>query len=127
MMKEAMVAGTFPNTRQRWRVPFSIRTSPGDSDSFRAVVELECQVAGENDPEIRRVGPVKAGVSSTSSSPSSRCISGVGSGAMKSPGKYVPMISGCHLRVEYTARRRIVPRVRVGCGLIGIPEEGEFS
>ena len=32
---------------------------------LRAIVELECQVAGENDPEIRRVGPVKAGVSST--------------------------------------------------------------
>src|SRR2546426_625726 len=28
---------------------------------------------------------------------------------------------------EYTGRRRIVPRVRVGCGLIGIPEEGELS
>src|SRR5258706_9493295 len=28
---------------------------------------------------------------------------------------------------EYTGRRRIVPRVRVGCGLIGIPEEGDLS
>src|SRR5215813_2763045 len=33
MMKEARVAGTFPTTRHRWRVPFSIRTSPGDSDT----------------------------------------------------------------------------------------------
>src|SRR5262249_41671652 len=65
MMKEARVAGTFPTTRQRWRVPFSIRTSPGSQRHLRAIVELECQVAGENDPEIRRVGPVKAGVSST--------------------------------------------------------------
>jgi len=31
MMKEARVAGTSPTTRQRCRVPFSIRTSPGDS------------------------------------------------------------------------------------------------
>src|SRR5215813_15250311 len=27
---------------------------------------------------------------------------------------------------EYSGHRRIVPRVRVGCGLIGIPEEGEL-
>ena len=37
----------------------------GRQRHLRAIVELECQVAGENDPEIRRVGPVKAGVSST--------------------------------------------------------------
>src|SRR5229473_454614 len=37
----------------------------GKQRHLRATVELECQVAGENDPEIRRVGPVKAGVSST--------------------------------------------------------------
>src|SRR5260370_12411672 len=37
----------------------------GRQRHLRAIVELECQVAGENDPEIRRVGPVKPGVSST--------------------------------------------------------------
>src|SRR5438094_9915022 len=37
----------------------------GRQRQLRAVVELEFQVAGENDAEIRRVGPVKAGVSST--------------------------------------------------------------
>src|SRR5438045_8713027 len=37
----------------------------GRQRHLRAIVELECQVAGENDPEIRRVGPVKAGVSFT--------------------------------------------------------------
>src|SRR5437016_12170660 len=37
----------------------------GRQRHLRAIVELECQVAGENDPEIRRVGAVKAGVSST--------------------------------------------------------------
>src|SRR5205814_9673499 len=37
----------------------------GRQRHLRAIVELECQVAGENDPEIRRVGPVKASVSST--------------------------------------------------------------
>src|SRR5260370_4381467 len=34
---------------------------------LRAIVELDCKVAGDNDPEIRRVGPVKAVVSSTGS------------------------------------------------------------
>jgi hypothetical protein len=28
---------------------------------------------------------------------------------------------------EYTGRRRIVPRIRVGRGLIGIPEESELA
>ena len=37
----------------------------GRQRHLRAIVELECKAAGENDPEIRRVGPVKAGVSST--------------------------------------------------------------
>src|SRR5260370_35622217 len=37
----------------------------GRQRHLRAIVELECQVAGENDPEIRRAGPVKAGVTST--------------------------------------------------------------
>src|SRR5258707_13085901 len=33
----------------------------GRQQHLRAIVELECHVAGEKDPEIRRVGPVKAG------------------------------------------------------------------
>jgi len=65
MMKEAMVADTFPTTRQRWRVPFSIRTSPGDSDTSAPSSSWSARLPEENDPEIRRVGPVKAGVSST--------------------------------------------------------------
>src|SRR5258708_12245901 len=39
----------------------------GRQHHLRAIVELECHVAGEKDPEIRRVGPVKAVVSSTGS------------------------------------------------------------
>jgi hypothetical protein len=37
----------------------------GRQHHLRAIVELECQVSGEKDPEIRRVSPVKAVVSST--------------------------------------------------------------
>ena len=33
----------------------------GRQQHLRAIVKLECQVAGDKDPEIRRVGPVKAG------------------------------------------------------------------
>src|SRR5437879_12809319 len=63
----------------------------GRQHHLRAIVELECHVAGEKDPEIRRVGPVKAVLAPPGSSPSSRCISGVGSGAI-TPGKYVHMM-----------------------------------
>src|SRR6516162_4569919 len=35
----------------------------GRQHHLRAIVELECHVAGENDPEIRRVSPVKTVVS----------------------------------------------------------------
>ena len=91
-MKEARVAGTSPTTRQRWRVPFSIRTSPGDSDHLRAIVELECQVAGENDPEIRRVGPVKAVVSSTGFVAILEVHLGSGFWCNHVSGKYVPMM-----------------------------------
>src|SRR5260370_38848957 len=41
----------------------------GRQHHLRAIVELECHGAGENDPEIRRVGPVQAVVSSTGSVP----------------------------------------------------------
>src|SRR5262249_36974489 len=37
----------------------------GRQHNLRAIVEFECHVAGEKDPEIRRVGLVKAVVSST--------------------------------------------------------------
>src|SRR5215472_18890091 len=37
----------------------------GRQHHLRAIVELECHVARENNSEIRRVGPVKAVVSST--------------------------------------------------------------
>ena len=33
----------------------------GRQQHLRAIVKLECQVAGDKDPEIRRVGPVEAG------------------------------------------------------------------
>src|SRR6266852_9509629 len=36
----------------------------GRQHHLRSIVELECHVAGEKDSEIRRVGPVKAVVSS---------------------------------------------------------------
>src|ERR1700747_2992509 len=39
----------------------------GGQQHLRAVVEFECHVAGEKDPEIRRFCPVKAVVSSTGS------------------------------------------------------------
>src|SRR5436190_7778437 len=37
----------------------------GRQHHLRAIVELECHLARDNDPEIRRVGPVKTEVSST--------------------------------------------------------------
>ena len=33
----------------------------GRQQHLHAIVELDCHVAGENNPEIRRVGPVHAG------------------------------------------------------------------
>src|SRR5213592_1787837 len=62
----------------------------GRQQHLRAIVKFECHVAGEKDPEIRRVGPVKAVVSSTAFVAILEVHLGVGSGAMKSPGKYVP-------------------------------------
>src|SRR4029453_1098484 len=60
MMTAAMMAGTSPTTRQRWRVPFCTTTSPGDSNTSAPSFELEYHVAGEKNPEIRRVGAVHA-------------------------------------------------------------------
>src|SRR6266851_5636929 len=65
----------------------------GRQHHLRAIVELECHVAGE-----------------------------------KHPGQVRPYdVADATYGWEYTGRRRIVPCVRVGCGLIGIPEEGELS
>ena len=63
----------------------------GRKQHLRAIVKLECHVAGEKDPEIRRVGPVKAVVSSTGFVAIFEVHLGVGSGAI-TPGKYVPMM-----------------------------------
>jgi len=79
-----------PTTRQRCE----FRSRLGhrrETDHLRAIVELECHVAGEKDPEIRRVGPVKAVVSSAGFVAILEVHLGVGSGAI-TPGKYVPMM-----------------------------------
>src|SRR5437773_5572400 len=126
MMKDARVAGTSPTTRQRWRVPFSIRTSPGDSNTS-APSSSSSHVAGEKDPEIRRVGRVKAVVCSTGFVAILEVH--LGSGFWRNhTGQVRPYdVADAAYGWEYTGGRRIVPRVRVGCGLIGIPEKGELS
>src|SRR5262250_1574660 len=93
-----------------------------------AFVELECQAAGENDPEIRRVGPVKASVSSTEFVAILEVHLGSGFWCNEVSRQVRPddEADATYGR-EYTGRRRIVPRVRVACGLIRIPEEGELS
>src|SRR5262249_6275243 len=100
----------------------------GRQRHLRAIVELECQVAGENDPEIRRVGPVKAGVSATEFVAILEVHLGSGFGCNEVSRQVRPddEADATYGR-EYTGRRRIVPRVRVGCGLIRIPEEGKLS
>src|SRR5258707_13685096 len=99
----------------------------GRQHHLRAIVELGDHVAGEKDPEIRRVSLVKALVSSTG-------FVGIlevhlGSGFWcNHAGQVRPYdVADATYGWEYTGRRRIVPHVRVGCGLIGIPEEGELS
>src|SRR5882672_12180685 len=96
----------------------------GRQQHLHAIVELDCHVAGKNNPEIRRVGPVHAGFVTV---------------LHVHPGEG---FWGNHVELrrvrrydeadapygwEGTGRRRIVPRVRVGCGLISTPEEGELS
>jgi hypothetical protein len=51
----------------------------GRQHYLHAIVELECHVAGEKDPEIRRVGSVKAIVSSTGYENTYWCLSSTGS------------------------------------------------
>jgi len=47
---------------------------------------------------------------------------------MKSPGKYVPMTKRMPPKGgNIPGAAGLFPRVRVGCGLIRIPEEGELS
>src|SRR5262245_55424624 len=100
----------------------------GRQQHLRAIVKLECHVAGENDPEIRRVGPVKAVVSSTGFVAILEVHLGSGFWCNEVSRQVCPDdVADATYGWEYTGRRRIVPRVRVGCGLIGIPEEGELS
>src|SRR5258708_5118944 len=99
----------------------------GRQQHLRAIVKLECHVAGEKDPEIRRVGPVKAVASPTGFVAILQVH--LGSGFWRNhTGQVRPYdVADAAYRWEYTGGRRIVPRVRVGCGLIGIPEKGELS
>src|SRR3984893_13464594 len=135
--RNLMAAGSDDERSQAGRhVPNDAPTVPssvldqdiaGRQHHLRAIVELECHVAGEKDPEIRRVSLVKAVVSS----PGFVAILEVhlGSGFWcNHAGQVRPYdVADATYGWEYTGRRRIVPRVRVGCGLIGIPEEGELS
>ena len=99
----------------------------GRQHHLRTIVELECHVAGKKDPEIRRVGPVKAVVSSTEFVAILEVHLGSGFWCNHA-GQVRPYdVADATYGWEYTGRRRIVPPVRVGCGLIGIPEEGELS
>src|SRR5437588_12725058 len=87
----------------------------GSQRHLRAIVELECQVAGENAPEIRRVGPVKAGLSSTEFVAILEVHLGSGFWCNEisrqvSPDDEADETYGR----EYTGRRRSIPRVRVG-------------
>src|SRR5215470_9707187 len=95
----------------------------GRQHHLRAIVELECHVAGENDPEIRRVGPVHAGfVAVLHVHPREGFwCNHVGLRRVCRYGE-----ADATYGWEWSGRRRIVPRVRVGCGPIGGPEEGEL-
>src|SRR6516164_1297284 len=94
----------------------------GRQDHLRTIVELECHVAGKKDPEIRRVGPVKAVVSSAGSVAILEVHPGSGF-RCNHAGQVRPYdVPDAAFGWEYTGRRRICPRVRVGCGLIGIPK-----
>src|SRR5215813_9910039 len=75
MMKEARVAGTFPTTRQRWRVPFSTRTSPGDSDTSAPSSSWSARLPERTTPKSVVSVLWKPALAPPSSSPSSRCIS----------------------------------------------------
>src|SRR5882724_9140968 len=86
----------------------------GRQHHLRAIVELECHVAGEKDPEIRRVGPVKA----VASSAGSIAILEVHLGSRfwcNHAGRVRPYdVADATYGREYAGRPRIVPLVRVG-------------
>src|SRR6266404_7079371 len=89
----------------------------GRQHHLRAIVELEYHVAGEEDPEIRRVGPMKAVVSSAGFVAILELHLGSGFWCNHA-GQVRPYdVADATYGWEYTGRRRIVPRVRVGCGL----------
>src|SRR5260221_4288419 len=100
----------------------------GSQRHLRAIVELECQVAGENDPEIRRVGPVKAGVSSTEFVAILEVHLGSRFWCNEVSRRVRPddEADATYGRKK-TGRRRSVARIRASCTLIRIPEEGELS
>src|SRR6267154_4752328 len=95
----------------------------GRQQHLGAIVKLECHVAGEKDPEIRRVGPVKAGFVVILDVHLGSGFWGIHAVWRVRPYEEADATYGR----KNTGRRRIVARVRVGCGLIGIPEEGELS
>src|SRR5262249_28598467 len=130
--------GSDDERRQRgWHVPNhapTVASSVLNQDiarrqrHLRAIVELECQVAGENDPEIRRVGPVKAGIRSAEFVAILEAHLGSGLWCNEVSRQVRPDDEADATQGwEYTGRRRIVPRVRVSRRLIRTPEEGELS
>src|SRR5258705_4120186 len=99
----------------------------GRQHHLRAIVKLDCHGAGENDPEIRRVGPVKTVVNSTGSVAILEVHLGSGFWCNHA-GQVRPYdVADATYGWEYAGGLRIIPRVRVGCGLIGIPGESELS
>jgi hypothetical protein len=115
MMKEARVAGTSPTTRQRCPGSVLDQDIAGRQHHLRAIVELECHVTGEKDPEIRRVSPVKAVVSSTGFVAILEVHLGSGFWCNHA-GQVRPYdVADAAYGWEYTGRRRIVPHIRVGC------------
>jgi hypothetical protein len=96
----------------------------GRQQHLYAIVELEYHVAGENDSEIRRVCPVHAGFVAVFHVHPREGFS-CNHIALRRVRRYHE--SDATYGWEWSGRRRIVPRVRVGCGLIGTPQEGELS
>src|SRR6267154_6830187 len=87
----------------------------GRQHHLRAIVEFECHGAGENDPEIRRVGPMKAVVSSTGSVAILEVHLGSGFWCNELSRQVRPDdVADATYGWEYAWRPRILPRVRVG-------------
>src|SRR5439155_23994533 len=89
----------------------------------RSRSRFACMIAS-----ARRVGPVKDGVRSTQFVAILEVDLGSGFWCNEVSWQVRPddEAEATYGR-KNTGRRRIVPRVRVGCGLIRIPEEGELS